>query len=306
MNRWCLGLIFTALGFLGATAGAQAETACEYYRRLIPGFKCNSGGANNTTSGTQSSISASAKVNPSSLATEPTGLGVEGLYSVIKGDSSLSYPNFGLVKGFQRKGAGLALGSSHNFYDNDLLRRRYATPDLYDFSTYEPVKGKFFDFTFAAALTLWQPDPNVKLNVGLSATYLYVPNTWGPGVSVLLSTPWLGIGTGVTRLKIATDLPYYNFVSSLVRLKLVFLDLEYNRLESSDAFNLGPIHIFTASLKLENWIFTAAQRQSRFFYAGYVHQYHYAIQYLLTNFLSLSYLNNMIPGCHTVGAQIYF
>lgn len=306
MNTRGVGFIFACVALLGASPLAQAESACEYYRRLIPGFKCNSGGAASTTSGTQSSISASAKINPSSLATEPTGLGVEGLYSVIKGDPSLSYPNFGLVKGFQRKGAGLALGSSHNFYDNDLLRRRFATPDLYDFTTYEPVRGKFSDFSFAVAYTLWQPDPNIKLNIGLSATYLHVPNTWGPGVSVLLSTPWLGIGTGVTRLKIATNFPSIDFFSSLIRLKLVFLDLEYNRLESSDSFNLGPVHIFTVSLKLQNLILTAAQRQTNFYFHGYVTQYHYAVQYLLTNFLSLSYLNNMIPGCHTVGAQIYF
>lgn len=281
-----------------------AETMCEYYKKILPGFKCVQSSRNSTDSST-SSLAESTNLNAASVATEPTGLGIEALYSFLQKDASHNSTTFGIAKGFKRRGAGLSVGGGNSFYENDIVRRRFNTPKLTNFKPYEAPKGKVMNVNLAVGFAIWRPKPTVRLNLGLSLRYLKSTDTWGAGPSFLFTTPFLGFGTGIVRLKVASDLPRINFVSSLVRARLIFLDLEYNRLDSLDKFNLGPVHIFTASLKVRRVILTAAQRQSRYYFHSMVRQYHYAFQYLLSSRISFSYMHNFIPGAHTLGIQAY-
>ncbi len=305
-----MAFVFALLG-LARPSALQASATCDYYRgvskALYDAF-CGGGGEGKPSrpQGTQSSMSESLNLSAASLPTGPTAFGIESLYSVIKNSPTQNVLGVGLVKGFKRRGAGLSIGGGNSFYDNDLLRRQYSGSELRTFQPYEEPKGKFMNLNLGAAVNVYQMTKTISLNVGGSLRYHKGTDTWGGGPSLLINSPFFSLGTGFTKAKIASDLPRVVFISSLASLRLFILELEYNRLDSRDSFHLGPVHIFTLSLKLGRIILTAAQRRSKYLLESYVVQRHYAAQLLLSSHFAISYMDNYIPGARTAGLQLYF
>jgi hypothetical protein len=289
--------------FGGLSLSASAGSLCDYYRsstsKTFYNHICSP--YNSTKpAGAQNTLSDALKINTSSIPTGPTGYGVEALYSILKRNPTPDNLRFGLVRGFNRAGAALSLGSGDTFYENDILRRQYHEPNLENFEFYNP------SLNIGAAATLVQFTKGVQLKLGLSAHYVDSTESWGGGTSILFETPWISVGTGISRLRVADDIPRINFISSLARLRLFLLELEYNRLDSQDTFDLGPVQIVTASLRMRAAIATFARRHSRYARFGKVFQNYYAFQYLFNDNLSLGYINNYVPGAHTFALQFFF
>ncbi len=291
-----------------ASPRSIAGTMCDAYRESSPDLYkevCGNEATASRPTGAQSSFSDSLNLNAASIPTGPTSYGAEGLYSFIKTNSSVSTTNFGLVKGFKRYGLGFISGGGNSFYDNDLLRRQYQSPELKDFTPYESPKSTQPNLNFSTAINLFDFAPGVNFNLGATVRYLNSTDTWGGGPSLLFESPYLSIGAGIIQLQIASNLPNTNFTSTLAILKLLFIELEYNRLDALDTFNLGAVEIGTVSLRFRRFILSAAQRRSKYELSGTVTQNFYSIQYLLLGNLSLGFMDNYIPGCRTVGMQIF-
>jgi len=286
---------------------ARAGTICDYYQNLDSGMYKSfcGGGSASRPSGAQTSLASSLSISPAALATGPTSYGLEGVYSAIKKFPAQETISYGVVKGFKRKGAGLSVSGGNTFYDNDLIRRYHSTPELETFDSYEKPRGKFVNLTLGAAVSVYEPSPGWALKLGGAIRYGKMTGTWGGGPSALIETPFLRVGTGLMHTKISSQLPYVQLISSLASIRFLFFEFEYNRLDSHDPFHLGPVHIYTGSFRYRGLILTGAVKRSEFEQFGKVRQTHFAIQYLVGNNFGISYLNNFIPGCHSLGLQLF-
>jgi hypothetical protein len=296
------------LFFVCMTRWSLAGDICDYYQKNNPALYkniCGGGTRKTRPTGSQSSFSESFSMNSATLSTEPSSYGLESIYTFSKSDMSKSQSNFGIVKGFKKLGAGFSTNQSNTFYNNDLIRRRYLGPLVDNFEPYEDALSKRPNLNLASAVKLLELGDFGVLKLGGALKFNRFTNTWGGGPALLMGTPWVSIGAGFTREKIAILPPRINFFTALVSLRISFLELEYNQLSSNDSFKLGPVHIFTSALRFRGLTLTAAIRQANFYGLGKVQQRHYAIQYLFGKRFSVGYLNNYIPGNHSLGLQAF-
>ena len=295
--------------FLSASV-SLASPMCNEYKKNSPrmyDLYCTTGGSGNTKpAGASSTFTESFNLNPATLPTEESPYGVEVISTYLHSGAPPGFPTLGVVKGFHRFGAAISTAGGNTFYSNHLVQRLSGPSDLQTLTEKETQKGKFSDLNLGTSFGLLQIESGLTLQLGLSARYNQMTNTWGGGPALMLVTRFVTLGAGVSREQVSNFIPRTSFYSLMVSKRFGFLELEYDRLSVDDQPLLSPIEIFTMSAGFRNIIFTLAGRRLNYVTEGNVTQLHFAIQCLVTHSFSLGYLYNYIPGGNSLGAQVYF
>jgi hypothetical protein len=303
LSRSTLGIVVIVACF---TTGARADSVCSYYRRNAPEIYkvlCKKGPVSSKPAGANSSFSDSFNLNTGALPTEPSSYGLEIIGSFLPNDERK--PNFALVKGFKKFGAGVSTSGNNTFYGNDIVQRLFGTPLVETFRAREEARGKLTNLNLGTALELHRPKRGPTIRLGISARYNKVSDTWGGGPALLLSWTQFTLGAGFTHETVSNALPRLLFTSYLASFRLWVFEFEYNQLHAGADYGLQPIHIFTTTLSIRRLLLTVAIRQLNFLEHGTVSQTHFAIQYLFSQHISAGFLSNYIPGAASIGIQYY-
>jgi hypothetical protein len=294
------------LGIVCFGIDAHAESLCSYYRRNAPDIYqvlCRKGPVSSKPAGAKSSFSDSFNLNSGALPTEPSSYGLEVLGSMLS--NSEWKPNFAVVKGFKKFGAGVSTSGNNTFYGNDIAQRLYFTPEVETFEPREEERGKLSNLNLGTALELFSPKRGPTVRLGLSARYNKVSDTWGGGPALLLSWTQLSLGAGFTHETVSNAIPRLLFTSYLASYRLWVFEFEYNQLRAGADYGLQPIHIFTTTVSVRRLLLTVAVRRLNYLEYGTVNQSHFAIQYLFSQHFSAGFLVNYIPAAASVGIQYY-
>lgn len=300
------------LTLLFQSADALAfESLCEYYKSNEPELYkavCNggSGGGSGSTkpAGANSTFSDAFNISAASLPTEPSSYGLETIGSYLRDDSGKRTPTFSLIKGFHKFGTGISTSSNNTFNGNDVVQRLSGNTVTRSFEPAEVSRGRLINLNLGTSVLLIDAKSGPKVHLGVTARYNKITNTWGGGPAVLLSWSRITVGAGFTRERVSNFLPRLLFKSFLISARLSIFEFEYTVLDNDDTI-LQPIQILSATMAIRKLSFTAATRKLDYVGVGYVHQQHYAVQYMFSKHFSAGFLFNYIPGANSVGAQFY-
>jgi hypothetical protein len=301
--------VFVTLSFFVASQ-AFAFAPCESYKKSDPDLYeavCEDSGGHSTGTPqvTTSSFSDAFHLNSASLPNSPSSYGVEVLGSALRGNSSSTAAEFALIKGYHRFGLGISTGSNETFYSNDVYERVYGPPPLQTLSAREPELGSFTNLNLGTSISLIDLPHGPSFDLGFSARYNEITDTWGGGPALLATWGILTLGGGVTREKVSNLLPWMDFTTFIFGVRIGFFNLEYMILNNIGGPDLSQIHIITGTLSLSRWILSGAARNLNYLTAGYVNQYQLSLQYLFSRHFSLGAVHNYLPGAESVGVQVF-
>jgi hypothetical protein len=187
IGKECLAL---TLMFFSLPEAAEARTVCDYFKDYQPEFYrryCNGGptsGSLPNIGGALASFSDAFNLNPASIPTHPTPLGVE----LIATPSTTPYGgtnyNFAVIHGFQRFGAALSTNSDNTFYSNKNIWTLTASlgPFLLTGAT------RYFDDIFGTTYVQYHAALQWRVSDRIALGYLlnYVPGASSFGAQVFL------------------------------------------------------------------------------------------------------------------------
>lgn len=307
--------IFLFAFFALLSSQSVEASPCAYFKANSPALYkiyCRNGdsGGSARPAGASSTFSSSFNISAASLPTDPTGYGIESIVSVVRSANpdaqTLISPNFALIKGFKKFGAGVSTSAANMFYSNDVYERSFGATEVRDLAPREPSAGHFSHLNLGTSVALWTPKDGPALTLGLSARYNRTTDTWGGGPALLLGGAQLTIGAGITREKVSRQFPRLNFYSGIASARLWLFELEYNYLKENARRGLTPIHILTLSANVDRVIVSGAIRRLNYLTYGERNQTHFALQVRVASALSIGALYNYIPGTVSLGTQIYF
>lgn len=305
-------LLGLALIYLAWSSTAFAGSICSYYRSEHPELYkvlCKNGSASTKPAGANSTFSDAFNINSGSLPTEPSSYGLETILSQIRnpppnGEQKIS-PNFAIVKGFHKFGAGISTSGNNTFYGNDLPQRLSGPSEIDTFEPFETPRGGLTNLNIGTSLGLLSPQRGPAVTLGLSARYNKITDTWGGGPALLFAWRNVTLGAGFTKEKTSNFLPQTLFTSALASVRLSLFEVELIRLSDNTNLGLKPIYILTTTLTYKKLILSYAVRQLNYLEVGDVSQTHYSVQYLFSKSISAGFLFNYIPGTHSVGVQYF-
>jgi hypothetical protein len=302
---------FAALAVASALLGAPVANAsgiCDYYKRELPSlYKLACGGGTSTSkpAGANSTFSAAFNISSASLPAEPTSYGGETIVSVLRDGNGSVSPNFAIIKGFRKFGAGISTAGNNTFYGNDIRQRLSGAPELESFRPREEPLGHLTHLNLGTSVNLYAPSKGPAVKLGLSARYNNITNTFGGGPALIVATQHFTVGGGFTREKVSNTLPTMTLINYLASARLWVFELEYNLLTSPGQPDLSPVQILTLTGSIGRLTLTAALRRLDYIHAGYVTQPHYAAQFLFSKHVSAGLLFNYVPGANSVGMQYF-
>lgn len=303
--------------FLGillfTTQPAIAADLCDIYEEYCPGY------VKTVTSGASyPSFSDTFNVNPASLPTTSTPLGVEAIAST-SGSHSANTINFTLLKGFTGMGIGVANNSDNTFYSYNLVQALQKTP-------YKDVINNFLvdnavssSINFGAAVAPFSGQILQMISVptfGLNIRYNQLTNNWDPQAGASLNLSFLNLGVSFrksSRGKMNT-VPAMSTSSMTIGTKLGVLAAEYSifYMKTSDpnlaklALYSRPTQILTGTLALLQLRISAAYRKAYNVDANPLTLVLLGAQYHLFSRLSLAVQHNYLPGATSLSAQLLF
>lgn len=301
-------LIFLS-AFLGATA-SHADI-CRYYRKHSPDLYriiCKTKSSGSRPAGAASTISSSFNLNSAALPMEPSSYGVEWIGSRIRNNTEpgakIYEQNFGLVKGFNKFGAGVSTASANTFYGDSVIYRIIDQPRQKNFEPLEERKGKYTNLNLGTAFDLTPKNATVSIQLGLSGRYNQTTDTWGGGPALMTNFGFLSLGIGATREKVSNFLDRVQFITYQANLKFWRFELE-GCLLTNNYPGLRPIPITTLTFRSGRVVATAALRRVQTISNYGESQPHFAFQVLFSKYISAGFLYNYVPGATSLGLQFY-
>lgn len=290
---------------------ARADTqSCGFYRLHAPGLYRAFCGATGSMSARPaasagSSFSDSFKLNPSTLPTQPSPWGLEGMYHYERGEPKNRATTFSLIKGYRKIGAGLSTSSGLTFFSNDVFHRANSRPDDVHFKSAEASRSDIPDLNFGTSFALPLPKSWVPMALGTSVRHNSVTGTLGFGLGLIAKPSIFLLGFGYVNEKISNFHSRFHFYSAMAAVRLPIVEFEYNILTHQGGPNLRPVHIGTVTAHLGRLMISYSQRRLHYVSVGNVSQGHWSAQFQLHRRLSVGYLYNYFPGANSLASQIF-
>lgn len=306
--------LFSLLATLG-TKSVFAADFCELYVEFCPNYQrqVQSGGS-------YPSFSDTFNVNPASIPTTETPLGVEGIVTT-GGDRSKATTNFTLIKGFDRAGFGIANNSDKTLYTYNILQGLEGTPYQSAVNGYQAANSAMSSLNFGSAIA---PLPSKLIpflsspTVGANLRYNQLTQKWDLQYGTSINAEYFTVGVSYRNSIGSGSAGNYIATMSTTALtagtKLGPLDLEYTLLflKTPDptlqvySFFTKPVKIFTAALNLDSLHFTFAHREAYNVQDFKITTNLFAAQIELTKKLAVAFQHNYIPGSESLSAQLLF
>ncbi|HUP56872.1 MAG TPA: hypothetical protein VM598_05420 [Bdellovibrionota bacterium] len=289
---------------------ATARDICDYYEEHYPDlFRQYCEGTNKRVQlgGAAASFADAFNLNPSSIPTKPTPIGVEVIATSFSSNYAGSNYNFAVIRGFQRIGAAISTNSDNTFYSNKIPQGPQANPYVVPDSGIS-VDSAIPTINFGTSLNLasYSRDEFASPSIGGSIRYNRLTGGVTLGLGASFNSRYLTIGISGNQDGASASSAKQIFYTATVGVRFSFLQVDYNYIENSDESVGGPIHLGTATAAAGPLLLTAAGRTFTDVFGSSEFQEHFAIQFRINRFLSLGYLYNYIPGTQSLGAQLFF
>ncbi len=305
-----------------------ATDPCVEYRNTMPQpswFQetCNKSGGHGTAKigGGYSSYADPINLNPASIPTKPTPMGVEVIYSFSQAALVTGKTNLALIKGFQKFGTGISLSSDNTFFSNQPVSVAQNTSTGASSTQFSP--GSTFSSAGSSSSTVSSPVLNLGSAIDLDilkrdmkgyngalgglAKIATATNKITPGFGFSIQKEFFSLGGSYFQEKDSLTNQVTASYTYSFGIRLNSFMAEYLLMSTTGAQMLSqPIHLLTASYSASRFMFSFAVKRAYDLSNLSTIEYHGAAKLTLTSMLAAGYLYNYIKGCHSVGAQILF
>jgi hypothetical protein len=285
---------------LFVSSSAQAFDACQYLKIL----DCRN--LNMSSGAALPSLSASEKLNPASIPSRPTPIGLEVIGSNVDTTQTSNKFNLALVKGFERMGAAVSTEAGDTFYTYNYAQAFEGTPSegLIDTGSGHGIVPSL-NLGTAVAIPVGPLAKILNPSLGLLAHYDNLTQRWGLGSGINLTIKFVSAGFSFLQVPVV-DGSNLILLSTMFGLQFGLAQLEYAQLKYTDSLlDTRPAHITTLSLHFRKVILTAGMKVFKNVEDEVRKSYLGGIQFLVSRHFATGYLYNFRPGCHSLGMQIF-
>jgi hypothetical protein len=307
-------LLFIALATI---LGQKAHAAETCWFLSVP---CNSSPQQQTVSGgAYPTFGDMFNVNPGSIPTIPTSVGVEAISSTTGDANAKPLINVAVIKGFQRVGTALSTNSENTFYTYNLAQAYQNT------AAQSPLERQVADASVMSTVNLGAALAIVanqlkRISIptlGLNLRYNTAARSWDPGFGLSVNSKHFDLGFSQYSGKARTPQTSMTTktTTATVGAKFEYLNLEYTYL-SYKANDIGlatrsavfhnPVHIFTGVLQMKEVYFTLGRRLAFNMDDRRVALTLLALQIQFSGKFAFSYMLNYVPGASSIGFQAFF
>ncbi len=302
-------LALTALSlfvFLLSSTNARAASPCFFIS--VPCESSPDRGA--VTGGAFPAFADMFNLNPASIPTVETPVGIEAIASASgRLDSEPTY-NFSIIKGFKRIGAALSSNSENTFYNYNLEQAAQGTQ-------FQSYFGQRSTLNLGSAFALLEDELKQYMSpaLGLGARYNQVTGDLDLSFGASLSSKYLslGVSTHSTRGDPMTGYPNTQTTTLSAEFRLGWLSVDYTLIYYGTSDPIArqhpifgtPTRIATIGVQKGGFWATAAYRRTvdldgaeRSLLLG-------SVQYQFFSKLSAGYLYNYVPGSQSLGIQLF-
>ncbi len=309
------------IGYFLFPAAAQAADMCQFYEEFCPGYVREA-----IPGGSYPSFSDTFNVNPASIPTTLTPIGVES--TLVHGEGS-GKMNFALIKGFPQLGFGMASNNDDTFYAYNMkqaLKGTSVTDQVYGFS---PGDTAMSSLNFGTAVA---PFPKTLLGFiplpvfGVNLRYNQLTRNWDWQYGASLNTSFLTVGyshrksvgsnenASIYAGRPTLGIPTITTNALSVALNLKYISADYTVLSidtASQALQIlemfsKPVTILTVRLAVSAFSATVAQRQTYDINNNKVSTTLVAAAWNFLPYAALGYQRNYVPGAHSLSLQVLF
>ncbi len=326
------------IALLSLCSTAQAKDLCEEYANYSPLPKwytevCNGPVKRGLSKigGAYSSFGDAFNLNPASIPTVKTPLGVEYINSFSGGTSKRSVA---IIKGFGHVGTALTTNSDETFYGNSVFQtpsgqtavdaNGNVLPPPPSTSTNIPTFNLGSALSIDSILNMKKLIPfDFASNLGIVAKYNQSAGTFTNGLGVGFGLWKFSFGLSITRDPRTTYTPEVDYTTFTAGFKTSFCQIEFvtisshslaqtmydpsgNSIGLSRAQTYQPAKMLTFSSKIGGFMLVAAARAYQDVVGVNYTQYHAAVEYIVSPKVALQYLNNYVVNHQSIGLQVLF
>ncbi len=279
--------------------------------------------------GAYSSFGDAFNLNPASIPTAKTPIGVEYITS-FSGSGTKS--SFALIKGFGTVGTAMTTNSDETFYGNNVFQTQ--SGQLAFDANGNPIPApstttRLPTLNLGSALSLDKLIDFKKLvpfdlasNLGVVAKYNKMSGGFTNGYGFGFSLWKLSFGISYTRDPQTAFSPEVNYTTITLGLKTSICQIEWVTINSQSlsqtmydsfgfpigvsSYSVRPATMITISGKLGGLLLTGAARSFQDALGANHSQYHAAVEYIISPKVALEYLNNYVIDHQSLGLQVLF
>ncbi len=309
--------ISSALAFFAATS-AYASSPC--YFLSVP---CDATAAETTVSGgAYPSFADMFNINPASIPTISTPVGVEAIASTSGSAKQTPDFNFAFIKGYQRIGTAIASNSDNTFYSYNLVQASQNTSYGTTVSQALAQNTVMPTLNIGTAIALVenklqeQAKRFITPSLGLNLRYNKVTRGWDFGYGLSGSSKYFSVGLSYIANRGSRSIGYPDTSTTTFSLgtKLQHLNFEYTALyyrtsdptlKTNPAFS-NAVQIFTGSAQFGRVFPSMAYRRATNIDGASVGLLLVSLQYQLSDRFVAALLHNYLPGSSSAGLQVFF
>jgi hypothetical protein len=292
-------------------AASRAMAASPCYFLSVP---CDANSASSTISGgAYPSFADMFNLNPASIPTLPTPIGVEVIASNTLGTSKTDV-NLALIKGYDRAGAALSTNSDRTFYTYNLaqaLQGNNYQNDVQDMLASQSIMPTV-NLGGALALVIERVSRYSVPTLGVNLKYNRATQGFDYGAGTSINSKHLSMGVSYTRNSAFSGMAGTTTTVTSLGFKYKVLNVDFTMIyyrsldETLATFSVfsHPAQIATATLNLTQLLLTVAYRRVVTIASDQLEMMHVSVQYKASKHLSISYLYNYIPGTQSLGMQL--
>lgn len=287
---------------------AYAKDMCHFLRTTRGDYldtPCTRGSQETTVAGSFPSFADSVNLNPASIPTMRTPVGVEVIASNANVAVAGAKYNVALIKGFRKMGAAISTDSDTTFFNHGLYQASGTSSS--SSSSADAVMPSLNLGAALAGLLSTKQESSFLPSYGVVARYNRVRQKWGHGLGASFNSKYLTIGGSAVSEK-NSDSSITTFGAYSAGLKVHAFQADYTYLtygKGSSFLTNAPTHIVSAAIRFRGFWLEYAFKQYVDASGTTATKMLIGSQVQLGKFLALGYLYNYIPGAHSLGAQIF-
>lgn len=285
-----------------------AKDMCHFLRTTRGDYldvPCTRGSQETTVAGSFPSFADSFNLNPASIPTMRTPVGVEVIASNANVAVEGAKYNVALIKGFRKMGAAISTDSDTTFFNHGAYQAGSSSTS--STSSADAVMPSINLGAALAGLLHAKTEELFLPSYGVVARYNRVSQKWGHGLGASFNSKYLTIGGSAVAEK-NSDSSTTTFGAYSAGLKFLAVQADYTYLtygQGSSFLTNAPTHIVSAAIRVRGFWLEYAYKQYVDTSGATVSKMLIGSQVQLGRYLALGYLYNYIPGAHSLGAQIF-
>lgn len=251
------------------------------------------------------SLSDALNVNPASLPTFQTPLGIEWIGASPNAFGNSAKSNLAFTKGYKGLGAGLTSNSDRTFYSTSMASSLFQSATTSGASSYvqSGSAAPTYNLGFAYGLGDFLKKYGTTA-IGINFKQNRVTNAMDPQLGITLNSRVISLGTSYATPKGTGPIPDTRLYTFDVGTRFSLVRFDYTRILTKSALYSTVSTIFTGSVQWQSLMLTAGYRAFSNATGSTTAIKMGVIQYQFSRSFVVGYYYNYIPGLQSIGLQV--